>query len=152
MIYRKTNLLHRATEGRKMLQPLARAPAAEIPHSHRYLRPPPMRSADMRREAIEQAVIQVFGIAGHDLRRATRGRARVALARQVAMYLAHVGCGLSLTETGRLFARDRTTVAHACGIIEDRRDDPIFDRALDLLEWAVPALATRAFPSPSTAS
>jgi chromosomal replication initiation ATPase DnaA len=99
-----------------------------------------------RRAAIEHAVTQVFGIAGRDLRHATRGRAKVALARQVAMYLAHVGCGLSLTETGRLFDRDRTTVAHACGIIEDRRDDPLFDRALDLLEWAVPALATRAEP------
>ena len=96
--------------------------------------------ANVPREAIEQAVIQVFGIAYKDLRRTTRGRAKVALARQVAMYLAHVGCGLSLTETGRLFERDRTTVAHACGVIEDRRDDPIFDRALDLLEWAVPAL------------
>ena len=100
-----------------------------------------------RRAAIEHAVTQVFGIAGDDLRRATRGRAKVALARQVAMYLAHVGCGMSLTETGRLFDRDRTTVAHACGIIEDRRDDPLFDRALDLLEWAVPALATRAVPT-----
>lgn len=102
----------------------------------------------MTREAIEHAVGQVFGIAGRDLRRATRGRARVALARQVAMYLAHVGCGLSLTETGRLFDRDRTTVAHACGVIEDRRDDPLFDRVLDLLEWAVPMIAER--PSPGT--
>ncbi len=90
--------------------------------------------------------MQVFGIAGHDLRRTTRGRANVALARQVAMYLAHVGCGLSLTEAGRLFGRDRTTVAHACGVIEDRRDDPAFDRALDLLEWAVPALTMRTCP------
>lgn len=125
-----------------MLQSLAssRSPAAlchlATPHaipSH----------AGLSREAIEQAVIQVFGIAYSDLRRSTRGRAKVALARQVAMYLAHVGCGMSLTETGRLFARDRTTVAHACNVIEDRRDDPIFDRALDLLEWAVPALTTR---------
>jgi chromosomal replication initiation ATPase DnaA len=59
------------------------------------------------------------------------------------MYLAHVACGLTLTDTGRLFGRDRTTVAHACGVIEDRRDDPLFDRALDLLEWAVPALSRR---------
>ena len=103
---------------------------------HRLGRTP----GNVPREAIEQAVIQVFGIASKDLRRTTRGRAKVALARQVAMYLAHVGCGLSLTETGRLFERDRTTVAHACGVIEDRRDDPTFDRALDLLEWAVPAL------------
>jgi hypothetical protein len=109
-------------------------------------------SASVPREAIEQAVIQVFGIAYRDLRRATRGRAKVALARQVAMYLAHVGCGLSLTETGRLFERDRTTVAHACGVIEDRRDDPIFDRALDLLEWAVPALTSRPFRQRNPAS
>jgi len=95
------------------------------------------------REAIEQAVVQVFGVGHDDLHRISRGRAKVALARQVAMYLAHVACGLSLTDTGRLFGRDRTTVAHACGVIEDRRDDPLFDRALDLLEWAVPSLATR---------
>jgi len=95
------------------------------------------------REAIEQAVVQVFGVRCDELHRITRGQAKVALARQVAMYLAHVACGLSLTDTGRLFGRDRTTVAHACGVIEDRRDDPLFDRALDLLEWAVPTLATR---------
>lgn len=59
------------------------------------------------------------------------------------MYLAHVACGLTMSDTGRLFGRDRTTVAHACGVIEDKRDDPLFDRALDLLEWSVPALATR---------
>lgn len=132
-----------------MLQPFACPIAPSAAHC-RQLRS--LGPAQVRREAIEQAVVQVFGIAGHDLRRTTRGRARVALARQVAMYLAHVGCGLSLTETGRLFGRDRTTVAHACGVIEDRRDDPVFDRALDLLEWAVPALSTRAFPPPAAAS
>lgn len=100
-------------------------------------------NARISREAIEHAVGQVFGIAGGDMRRSTRGRARVALARQVAMYLAHVGGGLSLTETGRLFERDRTTVSHACNVIEDRRDDPIFDRVLDLLEWAMPMLTER---------
>ncbi len=54
--------------------------------------------------------------------------------------LAHVMCGLTLTEVGLLFGRDRTTVAHACAVVEDRRDDPVFDRALDLLEWALPSL------------
>ena len=119
---------------------LQRSPCQSSSAAHHCLRRSP---ANVPREAIEQAVIQVFGIAYKDLRRTTRGRAKVALARQVAMYLAHVGCGLSLTETGRLFERDRTTVAHACGVIEDRRDDPTFDRALDLLEWAVPALTQR---------
>jgi chromosomal replication initiation ATPase DnaA len=95
------------------------------------------------REAIEQAVIQVFGVAHGELHRLSRGKANVALARQVAMYLAHVACRLSLTDTGKLFGRDRTTVAHACAVIEDRRDDPLFDRALDLLVWAVVALTAR---------
>jgi len=125
-----------------MLQPPARQPYAASRPRGCFMQRSPVAST-VPREAIEQAVVQVFGIACRDLRRTTRGRAKVALARQVAMYLAHIGCGLSLTETGRLFERDRTTVAHACGVIEDRRDDPIFDRALDLLEWAVPALTTR---------
>jgi len=59
------------------------------------------------------------------------------------MYLAHVGGGLPMTEVGRMFARDRTTVSHACAVIEDRRDDPNFDRALAVLEFALTANATR---------
>ncbi len=35
------------------------------------------------------------------------------------------------------FQRDRTTVAHACGVVEDLRDDPRFDRVLELLETIV---------------
>jgi hypothetical protein len=53
------------------------------------------------------------------------------------MYLAHVAGGLPLAEVGRLFKRDRTTVAHACAVVEDRRDDPAFDRALAILEFAL---------------
>jgi chromosomal replication initiation ATPase DnaA len=56
------------------------------------------------------------------------------------MYLAHVVCGLSLTEVGALFARDRTTVAYACGVVEDKRDDPELDSRLDHLERAVSSL------------
>lgn len=98
------------------------------------------------RLAIELAVTRVFGVDHQSLEHVSRGIARVALARQVAMYLAHVGCGLSLTAAGSLFGRDRTTVAHACLIVEDRRDHPMFDRALDLLEWAVPVMVLRPGP------
>ena len=69
-----------------------------------------------------------------DLQSATRGSPRAAFARQVAMYLAHVVCGLSLTEVGTLFGRDRTTVSHACSVVEDRRDDPELDGRLEHLE------------------
>jgi len=89
------------------------------------------------RPMIEQVVARVFGVARGELRLSTRGRAKVALARQVGMYLAHVVFGLSLTEVGRAFERDRTTVSHACGVVEDRRDDPIFDRILENLERIV---------------
>jgi hypothetical protein len=30
--------------------------------------------------------------------------------------------------------RDRSTVTHACSIMEERRDDPAFDRWIDALE------------------
>jgi chromosomal replication initiation ATPase DnaA len=72
-----------------------------------------------------------------DLWAGTRGRFHVALARHVAMYLAHVAFGLTFTEVGEVFARDRTTVAYACGRVEDLRDDPAFDRSLELLECVV---------------
>lgn len=90
---------------------------------------------------IEYAIAVVFETQARDLRSPTRGTAQTAFARQVAMYLAHVSCGLSFTDIGRIFHRDRTTVAHACGLIEDRRDDPRVDRTLDLLEAVVGRLA-----------
>lgn len=92
---------------------------------------------DPIRESVEAAVGQVFNILPEDFGSVSRGPARVALARQVAMYLSHVACRLTLTEVGRLYARDRTTVAHACGVVEDLRDDARFDRVLDLVEMIV---------------
>jgi len=97
------------------------------------------------REAIDPAVAAVFEVDLHDLRAATRGSTRTAFARQVAMYLAHVVCGLSLTEVGTLFARDRTTAAHACSVVEDRRDDPDLDGRLEHLERAVASLIDALF-------
>lgn len=98
---------------------------------------------DQPTAVIEYVVAQVFAIDVRELRKGTRGRASVALARQAAMYLAHAGCGLKMKDAGDLFDRDRTTVAHACCVIEDMRDDPVFDRTMDLLEGAVIALINR---------
>jgi chromosomal replication initiation ATPase DnaA len=97
------------------------------------------------REAIDPTVAAVFGIEIDDLSATTRGSPRAAFARQVAMYLAHVVCGLSLTEVGVLFGRDRTTVAHACNVVEDGRDDPKLDRQLDHLERAICSLIDALF-------
>jgi chromosomal replication initiation ATPase DnaA len=95
------------------------------------------------RRVLEQTVAPAFSVPSIELWADTRGSPVAALARQAAMYLAHVGCGLNMTEVGRLFARDRTTVAHACSRIEDRRESVPFDRALELLEGAVRLSASR---------
>lgn len=97
------------------------------------------------RPVIDPAVAAVFEVDIRELRTSTRGAPRTAFARQVAMYLAHVVCGLSFTEVGTLFARDRTTVAHACSVVEDRRDDPELDGRLEHLERAVAALIDALF-------
>ena len=83
----------------------------------------PLLADQHLRRALEQTVAPAFSVARTELWAARRGSPPAALARQVAMYLAHVGCGLTFTEVGQLFERDRTTVAHACSCVEDRRED-----------------------------
>lgn len=85
-------------------------------------------------DALEAVVAATFAVPVRELRAPSRGSARVALARQSAMYLAHVAFGLSCTHVGRVFGRDRTTAAHACRVIEDRREDPFLDAILSALE------------------
>lgn len=80
------------------------------------------------------AVVRRFGVKRRDLLAATRRDARTALARQTAIYLAHTVLGLTLTAAGRRFRRDRTTAAHACRLIESRRDAAAFDAMLAALE------------------
>jgi hypothetical protein len=63
-----------------------------------------------------------------------RGSHDVTRARHLAMYLAHVVGGLSLSAVGAGFRRDRTTASYACHRVEDARDDPAFDAALSDLE------------------
>lgn len=60
--------------------------------------------------------------------------ARVTRARHVAMYLANIVFSVPMAGIGRVFGRDRSTVVYACRLIEDERDDPEFDRKLDVME------------------
>jgi len=57
--------------------------------------------------------------------------------RQIAMYVCHVVLRLSLSEIGAAFGRDRTTVGHACNVVEDRRDDASFDAFVSAIERVV---------------
>ena len=98
---------------------------------------------------LSRLVAVAYRVSPAQLSLETRGQARTALARQVAMYLIHVTCGLNLTEVGRMFGRDRTTVAYACQAVEMRRDEPKFDHALAVLE-AVASLLISRLPGPQS--
>ena len=84
-----------------------------------------------------------FAIPVGELTANTRRAPYIAFARQSAMYLAHVSFGLSYTDVGRGFGRDRTTAAYACRLIEERRDDPAVDGVLGSLEGVCAALRAR---------
>lgn len=107
-------------------QPLGRKPA-EI---HRLA---PKR-ADPAGERLLALVVESQGVPLALLMHRSRCEAEVAMARQLAMYLMNVVLGRSFTDVGRFFGRDRTTVSHACALIEDARDDSAFDAMVDGLE------------------
>ncbi len=98
---------------------------------------------DYSLETLQAVVAAAFAVPLGEMRGASRGCARAAFARQSAMYLAHTAFGLSCKDVGRLFGRDRTTAAHACRLIEDRREDPFFDAVLKALESSCGAAAPR---------
>jgi chromosomal replication initiation ATPase DnaA len=67
-----------------------------------------------------------------------RERRRVAChIRQIAMYVCHVALQMTMTTIGEGFGRDRSTVAHACAVVEDRRDDRDFDEFVAAIERIV---------------
>jgi len=88
-------------------------------------------------ERISAAVAAVFMVPVGEIHAATRRTASVVLARQSAMYLAHVAFGLNFADAGRAFGRVRTTAARACRVIEDRRENLQLDTALADLEHAL---------------
>lgn len=106
----------------------------------------PVRHAALARLA-EVAVAAITQVPAAQLRAPRRGRRPIALARQTAMYLAHVAFGLTFTRVGICFGRDRTTVRHACALIEDRRDDPVLEFALSALEAGLLALSVSLAPA-----
>ena len=83
---------------------------------------------------VERVVSLEMGVSVDALHARTRSIAQVAFARQVAMYLAHTIFKITQSDIGERFARDRTTVRHACERVEDRRDDAAFEARLVAME------------------
>ena len=107
-----------------------------------------MKTTERRAHDIARATLAAyaFGADGADMMCATRGAAHAAFVRQAAMYLAHVAFEMSLSRVAYAFERDRSTVAHACRVIEDKRDESDFDARIGALEEAL-----RLAPAPMTA-
>ncbi|MGJ8570648.1 MAG: helix-turn-helix domain-containing protein [Hoeflea sp.] len=70
---------------------------------------------------------------------AARRRPRCHM-RQIAMYLSHVVLSLPYQSIATAFGRDRTTVMHACAVVEDRRDDAGYDRFVEQCERCIKAV------------
>lgn len=70
---------------------------------------------------------------------AARRRPRCHM-RQIAMYLSHVVLSVPYQTIATAFDRDRTTVTHACSVVEDRRDDPGYDRFVEQCERCITAV------------
>lgn len=79
----------------------------------------------------------VYGVSPVYVLGPSRGSRNLSNARQVFQYLTHVGFGQSYSEIADFSNRDRTSVAHGCHQVEDRRDDSRFDRALYFAELAI---------------
>ena len=101
--------------------------------ARRSCAPPDERALELCEGLIDIAAA-LFNVSGKDLRRAGRTSLDVSRVRQIAMYVAHVVLRLNMTDIGRGFGRDRTTVMHSCHLIEDLRDDQDFDSIVLMVE------------------
>ncbi len=122
--------------------------AGRAVHPPDRFRPTPKRRDEIALELCEcliDIVAALFTVSSKELRKAGRTVEPVSRVRQIAMYVAHVVLRLTQGEVGRGFGRDRTTVVHACKVIEDMRDDPEFDRVVAVVERVADA-AFRARP------
>jgi len=74
-----------------------------------------------------------YGVAMDDMRTRTR-KGEAEKARQLAVYLARVVFGVGLRELAVVTGRSPGTVFHACRRVEQRREEPQFDCAVEHLE------------------
>lgn len=85
-------------------------------------------------ELVVKLVSVVENISVKEILKTTRGKADSCLIRQKAMYLLHTVFSCPYHRVAEFFGRDRTTVSHACRIVEDLRDNEKFDVRLNVIE------------------
>lgn len=86
---------------------------------------------------VRQLVLEMTALASERPLWRRDSRRSTCHVRQISMYVCHVVLQLSLSDIGGAFGRDRTTVGHACNVVEDRRDDAAFDAFVSAIERVV---------------
>lgn len=83
-----------------------------------------------------------LSVSASNLKGRTRGTAQICQVRQICMYLLHTSLSIPYPDIGRMFCRDRTTISHACMIVEDLRDNEEIDESISRLESILAAICT----------
>lgn len=91
---------------------------------------------------VNQMVAAAFEIKAERLLQSERGDARTSRARQISMYLINTSLSQSFVEVAEFYQRDRTTVSHACSVVEELRDIAEFDARLSELEKTIATVLT----------
>ncbi|WP_394690046.1 helix-turn-helix domain-containing protein [Hoeflea sp.] len=95
----------------------------------------------LRCRVVLRLVTELFEAAlEHELANGVARRRPRCHMRQIAMYLSHVVLSVPYRTIAKAFGRDRTTVVHACAVVEDRRDDLGYDRFVERCERCVKAV------------
>ena len=100
---------------------------------------------------VVSAVAMEFAVPSFVLSSRYKGRSEISYARQISMYLMCCVYGLTKQRIAEVFERHYTTVSHACRLIEEQRDDPVFDAKLLNLEHFLgqaPLPAAESFEEP----
>ncbi|WP_245337372.1 helix-turn-helix domain-containing protein [Shinella sp. HZN7] len=97
----------------------------------------PVVPAGVACRIVRQLVLEMTAMAGDRSLFRRDSRRSTCHVRQIAMYVCHVVLQLSLSDIGAAYGRDRTTVGHACNVVEDRRDDAAFDAFVSAIERVV---------------
>lgn len=123
----------------KSLQPAAQAPAWLA-----VTEPPPRIPASLPIRSVcrivRQMVSELIVLLGDRVMLRRDRRRHACQVRQIAMYVCHVALRISLSDIGTAMGRDRSTVSHACHVVEDRRDDNAFDDFVAAVERLVIAV------------
>ena len=111
----------------------------EAPHARRAMDGPQMPGVApaIACRIVRQLVLEMTALASDRPLWRRDSRRSTCHVRQIAMYVCHVVLSLSLSDIGTAFGRDRTTVGHACNVVEDRRDDAGFDAFVSAIERVV---------------